>query len=170
VAVWFCLMASMSGTVSRVLRSGGWLGGFVQGLLLGDGDVFFVGRGGPGGGVVGVAVGGTSLQGGHVAEAIQGDRITVAVAGLKLGQMGNGIVVGLLLGLGLLARRGADALGGGGLSGGASVLGECRDAGTEGAILGDGGPGVAVRLDAGQAGGRLRGRCWRGRPGRRRRR
>jgi hypothetical protein len=40
----------------------------------------------------------------------------------------------------------------GGLSDGTSVFGQCRDAGTEGAVLGDGGPGVTVRLEAGEAG------------------
>ena len=44
------------------------------------------------------------------------------------------------------------AFGGGGLSDCASVFGQCRDAGTEGAVLGDGGPGVTVRLEAGETG------------------
>jgi hypothetical protein len=110
--VWFCLMASMSRTMSRVLRSGG-LGGFVEGFLLGDGGVFFLGRGGPGGRVIGVAVGGAPLEGGHVTEAIQRDRFAVAVAGLELRQMGDGVIVGF----GCRARRGSGAFGGSGLSG-----------------------------------------------------
>ena len=166
----FRLMASVRGTMSRVLRSGGGLGGCVLGFLRGDGGVFFLDGDGPGGGVVGVAVGGASLLARHVAEAIQRDRVAVAVAGLELGQMGDGVVVGLLLGLGCRARRGAGAVGSGGLSGDASVFGERRDAGMEGAVLGDGGAGVTVGLEAGQAGGGGEGAAGEARPGRRRRR
>jgi hypothetical protein len=130
-----------------ILRSGG---SGVLGLLEGDGCVFLRSCGGPGGGVIGVAVGGAPLQGGHVTETIQRDWLAVAIARLELGEMGDGVVVGLLLGFGL--RRGAGALGGGGMGGSVSVFCQCRDAGTERAVLGDGGPGVAVRLDAGEAG------------------
>src|ERR1700733_3711693 len=71
------LVASIRGIVVLVLRSRGGLGGLVQGFLFGDGGVFLRSRGGPAGGVVGVAVCGASLQGSHVAEAIQRDRIAV---------------------------------------------------------------------------------------------
>src|ERR1700729_129882 len=81
------------GILVLVLRSGGGLGGFVLGFLGGDGDVFLRSRGGPAGGVEGVAVRGASLQGGHVAETIQRDRIAVAVARLELGELGGGVVV-----------------------------------------------------------------------------
>ena len=135
------------------MRSAVGRGGCVEGFLLGDGGVFFLGRGGPGGGVVGVTVDGELLEAGHVAETIQWDRFAVAVARLELREMGNGVVVRLLLGLGfrLGARRGTGALGRSGLSGCAAVPVERLDTGVEGAVLGDGGPGVPVGLDAGQA-------------------
>ena len=124
--------------VTLAVRSGGGLGGLVLGFLSGDGEVFFLGRGGPGGGIVGVAVGGAPLLGRHVAEAIQRDGVAVAVAGLELRQMGDRVGVGLLLGfgLGLLARGGAGALGRGGRGSGGAVFCDCRDAGMEGAVLG----------------------------------
>ena len=50
--------------MSRFMRSAGGLGGCVEGLLLGDGGVFFLGRGGPGGGIVGVTVDGELLEAG----------------------------------------------------------------------------------------------------------
>src|SRR5271156_4182137 len=100
-------MGSMGGTVSRVLRSGDGLGGCVEGLLLGDGDFLFLGREVPRCLIERVAVGGTSLQGGHVAEAIQWDWLAVAVAGLELGEFGDGVVVGLRLRFGRRVRRGA---------------------------------------------------------------
>ncbi len=66
----------------------------LQGFLGGDHFFFFLDGDGLGCGVVGVAVGGAPLLGRHVPEAVQGDRVAVAVAGLELGQVGDRVVVG----------------------------------------------------------------------------
>ena len=149
-SVSWCLVR---GTMSRVLRSGGGLGGCVEGLLLGDGGVFLPGRDGPGGGIKGVAVGGSSAASGSCRGSDTTESVRHSGCGAGTGARGIGVVVGCCSGSGARARCGSGAVGSGGLSGDASASGQRRDTGVEGAVLGDGGAGVPVGLEAGQAGG-----------------